>query len=108
MFNWTTLFYGTLLASVDIVMMPIAKMVNKGTLSVAWMALATLVYALDPWIFLKSLNGETMMIMNMLWNMMSNIVIVGTGYILFSERVSMVKSVGIVLSFISILLMCWE
>ena len=108
MFNWTTLFYGTLLASVDIVMMPIAKWVSKGTLSVSWMALASLIYALDPWIFLKSLSGETMMIMNMVWNMTSNIVIVGIGYILFSERVSMVKSIGIVLSFISILLMCWE
>ena len=108
MFNWTTLLHGTLLASVDVLMMPITKMVSKGTLSVSWMALASLIYALDPWIFLKSLSGETMMIMNMIWNMTSNIVIVATGYILFSERVSIVKCIGIMLSFISILLMCWE
>ena len=89
-------------------MMPITKMVSKGTLGLGWMGLATLIYALDPWVFLLSLKGETMAIMNMVWNMASNIVITYTGLILFGEKISVVKSIGIILSFVSILLMTYE
>ena len=108
MFQWSTILYGILLASMDVIMMPITKMVSRGTLSLGWMAFATLVYALDPWIFLQSLKGETMTIMNMVWNMASNIVITYTGLVLFGEKISIVKSIGIALSFISILLMTYE
>jgi multidrug transporter EmrE-like cation transporter len=108
MFQWTTLFYGFILALIDIIMMPITKLVNKGSLPIGWMVIPTLAYALDPWIFLKSLSGETMAIMNMVWNMVSNILITFTGLIIFGEKISTIKGVGIALSFVSILLMTWE
>jgi multidrug transporter EmrE-like cation transporter len=108
MFQWTTILYGCLLALIDVIMMPITKLVNKGVLTLGWMVIPTLVYALDPWIFLKSLSTETMVIMNMVWNMVSNIAVTYTGLILFGEKISMIKGIGIALSFISILLMTWE
>jgi multidrug transporter EmrE-like cation transporter len=96
------------LALVDVVMMPITKLVAKKTLPLWFMAVPTLLYALDPWIFLQSLRVETMVVMNFVWNLISNILIIFTGFILFGEKLTITKGVGVVLSVISLMFLTYE
>ena len=69
-------------------------------------------YALDPLIFFFALKGEGMALMNLVWNLMSNIIVTFVGLVLFKEGVTPMKLIGIVLSFVSLFFMtyngdCW-
>jgi len=108
MLNWTVLLYGLALALIDVVMMPITKLVSTNTLPLWLMVIPTFVYALDPWIFLKSLTFESMTVMNFVWNLISNVIITYTGLILFKEKITTMKGIGIVLSFISLFFLTYS
>jgi len=106
--RWDVIGYGSLLASMDILMQPIAKLVATKSLSVGWMIVPTLVYALDPWIFLKSLSVEGIAIMNLVWNLTSNVFITFVGLVLFKEHITVLKGIGIALGFVAVLCMTAE
>ena len=108
MTNWRILGYGTTLALIDVVMMPIAKLVHVNKLPMWMMGVATLLYALDPWIFLQSLNVEGMAVMNLVWNLVSNVLVTLFGLVIMGEEVGTLKKVGIALSFVSIYLLSAE
>jgi multidrug transporter EmrE-like cation transporter len=108
MFNLSVLCYGCVLALVDVVMMPITKLVAKKAVPLWFMAVPTLLYALDPWIFLQSLRVETMVVMNFVWNLISNILIILTGFVLFGEKLTITKGIGVVLSVISLMFLTYE
>lgn len=108
MFNLSVLCYGCVLALVDVVMMPITKLVAKKAVPLWLMIIPTLLYAADPWIFLQSLRVETMVVMNFVWNLISNILIIFTGFVLFGEKITMLKGVGVVLSVISLMCLTYE
>jgi multidrug transporter EmrE-like cation transporter len=108
MVRWDVLGYGALLALVDVVMMPIAKGVSKKALPVWLMIVPTLVYAADPWIFLQSLKVESMVVMNFVWDLISDILVTFTGLVLLGEKISTMKSIGIGLSFVSLYFLSHE
>jgi len=82
----------------DVIMQPIAKLVSTKSLSLGWMMIPTLVYALNPWIFLQSLRSEGIAILNLVWNLVSNVFIVIIGIVVFNEQMTQLKWIGIVLS----------
>jgi drug/metabolite transporter (DMT)-like permease len=106
--NWTTLGFGLVLALVDATMMPLIKGVSKRALPRWVMLIPTLVYAIDPWIFLSSLKLESMVVMNFVWDLMSDLLVTFFGIVLLGERLPATKAIGVVLSFISIFFLTWE
>ena len=106
--NWTTLGFGLVLALVDATMMPLIKGVSKRALPRWVMLIPTLVYALDPWIFLKALNLESMVVMNFVWDLLSGLLVTFFGIVLLGERLPATKAIGVVLSFIAIFFLTWE
>lgn len=108
MVRWDVLGYGTLLALVDVVMMPIAKGVAKKALPLWMMVIPTLIYAADPWIFLQSLKCESMVVMNLVWDLVSDILVTFTGLVLLGEKISTMKSIGVGLSFVSLYFLSHE
>ena len=108
MVRWDVLGYGTVLALVDVVMMPITKGVANKTLPLWLMVIPTLVYAADPWIFLQSLKVETMVVMNLVWDLVSDILVTFTGLVILGEKVSTMKMIGIGLSFVSLYFLSHE
>jgi multidrug transporter EmrE-like cation transporter len=108
MFNLSVLCYGCVLALVDVAMMPITKLVAKKAVPLWLMIIPTLLYALDPWIFLQSLRVETMVVMNFVWNLISNILIIFTGFVLFGEKLTTMKGIGVGLSVISLMFLTYE
>jgi multidrug transporter EmrE-like cation transporter len=97
------------MATIDVIMLGIIKMVNTGAIkNMWWMALPTVVYAFQPWIFLQSLRFETMIVMNLLWDLISDVLVTANGIIYFKEKISSTKMFGVGLSMLGIYLMSCE
>jgi multidrug transporter EmrE-like cation transporter len=104
--------FGLLMAAIDTIMLSLIRSYNLGWLKdfgwfrgVRWMVLPTLVYALQPWIFLQSLSFESLTVMNLLWDMTSDVLVTLVGLFYFGEEVSPRKMLGVVLSFVAMCLL---
>jgi multidrug transporter EmrE-like cation transporter len=104
-FNTMSFKFGFIMALVDVFMLSIVKSVSLNSRLLKWMIVPTLVYAVQPWIFLQSLEYETLIIMNLLWDLISNVLVTLAGLILFNESIGPYKLIGVILSFISITLL---
>ena len=104
-FSLLPIFLGTVMAVLDIFMMSSVKMIKQGTLSVGFgLPFSTLVYALQPYIFLKALNYENMTVVNLVWNLMSDIVVTLQGIIFFGESIAGLRWLAICMSLVSLVL----
>ena len=107
-FNTLPIFFGTLMALVDIFMMSTVKMVHNKTISQAWgLPLAVGFYALQPLIFFKATKIEGMILSNIVWNLMSNMIITLQGVFVFGESVKGLRWVAICMSIFSLALMAY-
>ena len=105
----TPFLYGLFMATIDVFMLGILKLVSTGAIkNMWWMAVPTLVYALQPWIFLQSLRVETMIVMNLLWDLISDILVTANGLLYFKEKISHTKMFGVLVSIVGIYLMSCE
>ncbi len=105
LFNTVPLKFGLMMALVDVFMLSIVKTVSLNSRFLKWMIVPTIVYAIQPWIFLQSLEFESLIIMNLLWDVISDVLVTLTGLIIFKESIGPYKLMGVILSFISITLM---
>jgi len=110
MFDWLSLGFALIMATIDVAMLSIIKSYSIGSVkSIKWMIIPTIAYAIQPWIFLKSLNFSSMIVMNLLWDLISDVFVTANGYFIFGEALTRTKMMGVALSFISIyLLTCKE
>jgi multidrug transporter EmrE-like cation transporter len=107
-FNVRPIFFGCMMALVDIVMMSTTKMVSQGTIPSWWgTPLAIGIYALEPLIFLKALNYEGMVVTNLVWNLSSNIIVTLQGVFIFGETIKGLRWVGIAMSLVSLALLAY-
>ena len=108
-FNMLPIFFGTLMASLDIFMMSSAKMMQQGTMPKSWgIPLSVAIYALEPLIFLKSLKYEDMIVMNLVWDITSDIIVTLQGIFVFGESIKGLKWIGVCMSLISLCLMAYS
>lgn len=63
-----------------------------------------LIYSMQPLLFLKSLSFETMTVMNILWDITSDVVVTLIGLFYFKETLSNVKRLALFFAFVSIVL----
>ena len=57
-------------------MMSVTKMVSIGSISTSvGIPLSISLYAMEPLIFLKAMKYEGMVVTNLVWNLMSNIIV---------------------------------
>jgi hypothetical protein len=109
MINWRTLGFGLVFGLIDSIALPTIKQISRGGLGRGWMAVPFLLYAASPFLFLKALmGGETLTIMNLVWDLMSDVVVTLIGMAVFSEVIPPVKLVGVAFSFLSLFLMTYE
>ena len=109
MFNLYSLGLGTLLASIDLVMMYIVKQYSKGVFSSPyWMIVTPLLYGIAPFILLFSLKFETLVVMNMSWYLISGILVTAMAFLVLGERLSLMKGIGVGLSFIALFFLSYE
>jgi multidrug transporter EmrE-like cation transporter len=72
------------------------------------MLIPTLLYAASPFILLTALRKETLTIMNLVWDLSSDLMVTFIGLVVFAEKISAIKMLGICFSFIGLILMGWE
>ena len=107
--NWIPIAYGAVMAGIDVFKLSIIKTVSvSGMKMMKWMILPTLIYALQPWIFLSSLRFESLIVMNLMWDLISDILVTATGFLYFKEKIGPYKTLGVILSFVSIVLLSLE
>ena len=107
MLNIRTLLFGLAFGLLDSIGLPIVKGVSSGW-NPFWMIVPLVLYASSPFIFLKALEKESLTIMNLVWDLVSDVVVTLIGLFIFSERISSVKMLGVLLSFVSLFLMTYE
>jgi multidrug transporter EmrE-like cation transporter len=107
MLNWRTISYGLGFGLLDAVALPIVKGVSTGW-DPAWMIIPTLIYAASPSILLTALRHETLTIMNLVWDLTSDLTVTIIGLVVFAEKLSPIKMLGVFVSFIGLILMTWE
>ena len=106
--NWRTLLFGLLLASMDSIALPILKGVRSGVFGRWMLGIAVGIYALDPLIFYNALASESLVVMNFVWDIMSDIVVTLIGIFYFKEKIPFTKKLGVALSFVSLFLLSYE
>lgn len=100
------LVYGFAMATIDVVQLAIIKALHSGMLkNFAWMALPTLVYALQPWLFYSALDHTTMTVMNLLWDVLSDIMVTASGLFFFKEKLSFKKHLGVMFAMMAVFLL---
>jgi len=108
--NWTVgrfdmlpIVFGTVMALIDITMMGTLKLVDQGKLAYAvGLPVATLLYAFEPYVFLKAMTHSNMVTTNLIWNLASNILVTLTGVFFFRESIKGLKWLAIALSLFSL------
>lgn len=105
--NLVPLVYGTYMATVDVFMLGLLKAINLGWVNSALIFLPTIIYAMQPWVFLASLKFESLTVMNLLWDVISDVFVTGMGLFFFKEQITRTKLLGVGLSFITILLLTY-
>ncbi len=107
MFHWRTILFGLTFGILDSIALPIVKGVSIGW-NKAWIAVPMIIYASTPLILLQALSGETLTIMNLVWDLTSDLLVTFVGLFFFLEKISPVRMVGVALSFLSLSLMAYE
>ena len=107
MINWRTLGFGLTFGALDSIALPLVKAVHNGW-PIAWMFVPVLLYAAAPLLFLKALESETLTIMNLTWDLTSDLVVTFIGLFLFAEHLSPTKIIGVGFAFIGLFLMSYE
>jgi drug/metabolite transporter (DMT)-like permease len=107
MFRYTTLLFGILFGLIDAIALPIVKGVSIGWKPL-WMIIPVLLYTINPLIFLKALSFESLTIMNLVWDLSSDLIVTFIGLFIFKETIPRTKMVGVILSVISLFLMTYE
>ena len=107
MFRIQTLLYGLGFGTIDSIALPIVKGVSTGW-SKLWMTIPVLMYAATPLILLNALATESLTIMNLVWDLSSDLLVTFIGLIVLAEKLSPIKLLGVFTSFISLFLMTYE
>jgi multidrug transporter EmrE-like cation transporter len=97
------------MALIDISMMGTLKLVDQGKLLyTTGLPIATLLYAFEPYIFLKALAHSNMVVTNLTWNLASNILVTLTGVFFFRESIRGLKWLAIALSLFSLAIFAYS
>ena len=99
---------GGLLATTDMTAMSIMKKISLQSFSKMWMVIVTLIYAVQPWIFLKGMSYTGMTVMNLSWDMMSDILVTIVGLFYFREKLNGTKMLAVGFALIAAFLFAYS
>lgn len=108
-FNLNALGWGGAMALMDAFILSALKAFEVGWIQWRGIFLVSMVaYAFQPLLFYKGLAGNGLTVMNLLWDVMSDVIVTAIGIFVFAEKLSRFKKAGVILSFISIILLTWK
>ena len=102
------ILFATAMASIDTWVLACLKNYTLGLTSWTCIPIGMLIYGLQPFIFLQSLRFESMTVMNILWDLISDVLVTVTGVFHFKERISSIKQFAIGCAFLAIVLFGYD
>ena len=105
MFNTIPFAFAATMASIDSTMLTLIKYITTQKHHTGWLILPMIVYSLQPVLFYLSMEYETLTVMNLLWDVISDVVITMIGLFIFREKIGPYKKVGVIFSLLSIVLL---
>ena len=105
MFNAIPFAFAAAMAGIDSTMLTLIKYISTHEHHIGWIILPMIVYSLQPVLFYLSMHYETLTVMNLLWDVISDVVITMIGLLIFKEKIGPYKKVGVIFSLISIVLL---
>ena len=97
--------FGVAMAGVDIGMMSVAKLTHLGKIPyLAGLITSMGIYALQPFLFLKALTFESMLATNLVWNLVSSVVVTLLGVFYFKESVKGLRLLAVTIGILSLVL----
>jgi multidrug transporter EmrE-like cation transporter len=98
--------FGLLMAVIDVLVLSMLKMRHTGQLTGDWVFIvAFLVYGSQTIIFYKALSYANLTIMNILWDLTSDVLVTLIGLYYFKEATTFKQKIGIVLGATAMLLL---
>ena len=104
-FNIIPFAFAAAMASIDSTMLSLIKYISTDNKHIGWIILPMIIYSLQPVLFYLSMKYETLTVMNLLWDVISDVIITLIGLLVFQETIGPYKKAGVILSFLSITLM---
>jgi len=104
MLHWKGLAFGLAMAILDVIGLGIVKKVSMNY-SKLWMIIPTIIYMFQPWIFLSALNVSSLTIMNLSWDLISDILVTLLGIFYFKEKIAGTHMIGLLLGGLSLILL---
>jgi drug/metabolite transporter (DMT)-like permease len=109
MFDLVSLGYGGAMALGDSIILSTLRAYSLGLIKwIGVIPLAMFLYSFQPLIFYKALSHNSLTVMNLLWDVMSDISVTIIGLFYFKEKLTRFKRLGVFLSVISIILLTWK
>ena len=97
-----------IMSILDGIMMVFVKKYYLGEfISKLFLIIPMLIYSVQPLLFYKALTFEGMGVFNILWDSISNLLVLFLGIFIFSEKLTILKYIGIGLSFVCIYLLSY-
>lgn len=107
-FSFLPIAFGVGMAFFDVIMMSLAKLSKIGSISYGTaLPLATLIYAVEPYIFFKSLNYESLTVMNLIWDLTSDVIVTLVGVLYFKESIKGLRWLAILFAIFSLALFAY-
>jgi drug/metabolite transporter (DMT)-like permease len=79
------------------------KLRTDGVLNKAWLALPMLMYGFQPLIFYFGLAHTSLTVLNLLWDVMSDVLVTVAGVFYFKEKLSTQKWIGVFFAFMAVI-----
>ena len=104
MFRILPIVFAVAMASIDAITLPMLKFINQGVYPLVLIAIPMIIYAFQPVLFYLSLNYSTLTSMNILWDLMSDVIVTIIGLLYLKEKLHLTSKLGLVFAFIAIIL----
>ena len=102
-FNFLPLVFGTCMDLLDVIMMTLGKYTSLGKISpTVGLTAATILYSLEPYLFFKSLNYDSLTSMNLIWDLISDILVTLVAVVWFREPINKLRWLAILLAMVSL------
>lgn len=96
------------MATIDVVMMFTAKFVSLGSVPYGTgLIVATLVYSVQPYLFMKAMKIGNMTVTNLIWNLTSDVMVTFSGVLVFGESIKGLRWVAIGMSMVALFLFAY-
>lgn len=109
MINVIPIAFASLMAAIDTVVLSWFKGYSLGLIK--WrtiIPIGMVLYSFHPIIFLESLKYESMTVMNLLFDVISDLSVTMMGLFYFKENLTTMKKVGLAFAFISVMLLSYD